>query len=1037
MAGFSSPRGGPQKHNIRYKLVIVEALIFVLPLLCITYIIYQGDYYLDPSHLILFSLIILLILGGLITLRQIFERIATIATSVKKAEQGDMIAVDIREDVSELHDISLSLNNLVQKFEETTKELTRRTFELFMIKELTENAKKKLSINELMDVILEKCMAVTGAQIGSVFMVEVDPRHKSLVLKSPANASPLTEKPAFYRFRVVASKGHKKELERDSYISIDKSLAKHVFLEKKILLVQDIEKDQRTLKANDPQYGPPSFLSMPIFIGRRLAAVVNLAHKETGQLFDGNDEQVLTIMLGEISFALENAMLHSEIDKELQKSKTHTIKLEQEIEERKRVEAALRENEKKYKGLFNFLPISLFEISKEGYVITSNPMSAKTFGYTQEEVNRGLNALRMFVPEDLERVQADIQRVLNGEQIGGIEYTMIRKDGSTFPVIIFASPIIYGSIPVGLRGAIIDLTERKQSEEHQRLVNRILETLNTPNEMTNLIHKILLLVKEHIGIEAIGIRLREGEDFPYYETTGFPPHFVEAENYLCARDHKNELIRDSQGNPYLECMCGNIICGRTDSSLPFFTEGGSFWTNRTTELLASTFEKDRQARMRNRCNSAGYESVALIPLRSGEEIIGLLQLNDKRPDCFTLEMIQYFEGIGASIGIAIRRMRSEDTLKESEAKYRSLAASIDSMYLVDRDCTYLFVNEGHRIRFDLPVEEIIGRKYENFHSEEDAQEFAECVREVCKTGKPIIREHRSERDGRYFLRTFSPAMDRGAAEEISKVVIVSKDITDLKQLERDLQNARDQLFHSEKLAAMGRLSTGVAHEILNPVNIISMELQLLQTMENLPPEATEELAICRDQLNRIVTIAENLTQFARVPTKPMVKCDINILIDRVLNIYSSQLKIKRVATVVQYQSDLPAPFIDTEKMEQVIFNLVTNAIDFMEGKEKKVLQITTGKGSPDKTHDYIKITVADTGTGIRTEDMPKIFEPFFTTREPGKGTGLGLYISYGIIQDHGGRIRAENNEEGGATFFIELPVIRDTDHRIAQDKGVR
>ena len=118
-------------------------------------------------------------------------------------------------------------------------------------------------------------------------------------------------------------------------------------------------------------------------------------------------------------------------------------------------------------------------------------------------------------------------------------------------------------------------------------------------------------IAEWSGCEAIGIRLSEGDDFPYFETRGFPPEFVLAENHLCEVDSQGELLRDSQGNPVLGCMCGNMIRGRFDPAKPFFTAGGSFWTNSTTALLAGTTEADRQARTRNRCNGEGYESVAL------------------------------------------------------------------------------------------------------------------------------------------------------------------------------------------------------------------------------------------------------------------------------------------------------------------------------------------------------------------------------------------------------------------------------------------
>jgi PAS domain S-box-containing protein len=199
----------------------------------------------------------------------------------------------------------------------------------------------------------------------------------------------------------------------------------------------------------------------------------------------------------------------------------------------------------------------------------------------------------------------------------------------------------------------------------QALAVRILTLLNQQMTAKDAIRQVLGLVKEFTGFEAVAIRLRQGDDFPYFVTQGFPDSFVEAENSLCNRDKAGEIIRDPAGNPILDCMCGNILCGRTNPSFSFFSEGGSFWSCHTTELLATTSDSDRQTRTRNRCNASGYESVALIPLRSDGETIGLLQLNDFRKDCFTLDMITFFEGMGASIGIVLARVRAEEALLRS------------------------------------------------------------------------------------------------------------------------------------------------------------------------------------------------------------------------------------------------------------------------------------------------------------------------------------------------------------------------------------
>ncbi|AFM23575.1 ATP-binding protein [Desulfomonile tiedjei] len=200
----------------------------------------------------------------------------------------------------------------------------------------------------------------------------------------------------------------------------------------------------------------------------------------------------------------------------------------------------------------------------------------------------------------------------------------------------------------------------------QALAVRILTLLNQQMTARDAIRQVLALVKEFTGFEAVAIRLRQEDDFPYFVTQGFPEEFVEAENSLCDRDEAGEIIRDPAGNPILECMCGNILCGRTDPSFSFFTEGGSFWSCQTTELLATTSDADRQTRTRNRCNASGYESVALIPLRSHGETVGLLQLNDFRKDCFTLDMVTFFEGIGASIGVVLARIKAEEALLRSK-----------------------------------------------------------------------------------------------------------------------------------------------------------------------------------------------------------------------------------------------------------------------------------------------------------------------------------------------------------------------------------
>lgn len=239
----------------------------------------------------------------------------------------------------------------------------------------------------------------------------------------------------------------------------------------------------------------------------------------------------------------------------------------------------------------------------------------------------------------------------------------------------------------------------------------------------------------------------------------------------------------------------------------------------------------------------------------------------------------------------------------------------------------------------------------------------------------------------------------------------------------ELQQTKEMLVQSEKLAAIGRLTAGIAHEILNPVNIISMRLQLLSMTEELSDRARDALSTCKNQLNRIVGITKDLGQFSRPHEKQNTICNLKDVIGHVLALAAPQLREEGIKTDVHYYPELPPILLDRNRIEQVIFNVIANAIAAMIGRETKILRVIT---KPASTEDYIQTLISDTGSGIDSANMNKIFDPFFTTKDVGQGTGLGLYISYSIIKEHGGRLWAENNEWGGATFSIELPIRKTT-----------
>jgi PAS domain S-box-containing protein len=296
---------------------------------------------------------------------------------------------------------------------------------------------------------------------------------------------------------------------------------------------------------------------------------------------------------------------------------------------------------------------AIFIMNKEGQVFFLNKSAENLCGINADEIIG--DAICLFPNQ---KIQEDmIKRTTDSGHLIGHETQLIHKSGKMIDVNLTMDAIKdEGGKIIGVSLLSRDISDRKIAEDRQQLTVKILERLNRAGPGRDLIRDILTSIKEFTDFEAVAIRLTENNDYPYFETKGFPGNFIESENTLCP----STPGEGSEDTPFLECVCGNVISGRVDSNLPFFTEGGSFWANNSKEQQDYTQNADQNANFRNRCASDGYQSVALIPLRSDNEIIGLLQLNDTNPDRITEDMILFFEKLGASIGIAFKRMQSED-----------------------------------------------------------------------------------------------------------------------------------------------------------------------------------------------------------------------------------------------------------------------------------------------------------------------------------------------------------------------------------------
>lgn len=362
--------------------------------------------------------------------------------------------------------------------------------------------------------------------------------------------------------------------------------------------------------------------------------------------------------------------------------------------------------------------------------------------------------------------------------------------------------------------------------------------------------------------------------------------------------------------------------------------------------------------------------------------------------------------------------RKTTELQRSEQKYKSLIENAeDIIFTVDKDGNYLSINSYGAKFFFMKSEDIIGRNIKDIILPPGSETLLANVTEVFSTrkGKQITHPIKMG-DQEYWLNTnLRRLLDKEG--NIYAILGISRDITSRKLIE-------ESSFHTEKLASMGTLSAGVAHEINNPLGIILGFTDLL--LEKTKPDSDEYdiLKTIEKHGLRAKRVVENLLSFTRYTESKEGLVDLNKGIEAVISVIGNTLLMNKISSKQNLNENLPKIKGCAEELQQVFFNIINNAISAMKGGG--TLTIATRSLN---NNELVEIRFSDTGHGIRKEHRSKIFDPLFTTKNVGEGTGLGLSVSYGIIAKHGGTIdfetkNKEETEESGTTFVITLPAIK-------------
>jgi len=386
--------------------------------------------------------------------------------------------------------------------------------------------------------------------------------------------------------------------------------------------------------------------------------------------------------------------------------------------ERKHAADALSGSGKKYRDLVETMNDVVFTLDFDGGVVDASPSMKRIIGLSREEVI-GKSFSDFVHPDDIQRAEEEFLRAIQG--IGRpLEIRVTTLDGTLRWIRINALLIMKDGEPDNLMCTLSDITERKKDEILLAVQSDILTILTrSSNNPKETVEGIVGVLKLATGFDAVGIRLRVGDDYPFVASLGYSDEFLLAENTLTMKYPEGGLCRDKDGNISLECTCGLLISGKADPANPLFTPGGSAWTNDSLPFLDVPLEKDPRLHPRNRCIHVGFRSLALVPLRSGDKIIGLMHLASRRTDCFTEKSIKFFEGIGVSIGVAVLRKQTEELLRESEKKYRLVVDSAAEAIMVGQDGMIRLANPMTTTMTGFSEQELMSKPFPLFVHQDD------------------------------------------------------------------------------------------------------------------------------------------------------------------------------------------------------------------------------------------------------------------------------------------------------------------------------
>jgi len=548
----------------------------------------------------------------------------------------------------------------------------------------------------------------------------------------------------------------------------------------------------------------------------------------------------------------------------------------------------------------------------------------------------------------------------------------------------------------GVTAGAIMVRLRRQLREAEHASRRTAEELNRRLAELFSLQELSYILSDSIQLDRI-----------VGQVVRFAMRFLDARGALVA------LAGEGDHDPLSVAAADGSVAALTGTTIPADDPG----------LVARSVRSERIEVMRREDEGAvvitgetAADSAAAVPLRAHGVVVGTLVLVDPRDGVLTAEGIRLLSTVATHAAVALANARFFDLVRRGKEQWETAFDALsEGMAVVDADCRVRRANRALAAMLgqSLPAvigmplsQALLGRSHALLDMLEAVQQGAE------RTPVLVARSDHSGRNYRVIVTRMA-----GATPDQVAVVLV-EDVTDAQVMEA-------QLIQSEKLATVGQLVSGVAHELNNPLTSITGLSEFLLEQKGLDSGSRGHLKVIHEQAERAGRIVRNLLTFARKGPSERSRVDLNDLVHRTLLLMGYDLKLRQIEPRRVLASDLVDVMGDRHALQQVVLNLLTNAAQAVADNaagRPRIVQIETW------VDGLVHLRVADNGPGISDEVRRQLFTPFFSTKEPGQGTGLGLSISYSIVRAHGGHITEEQPRkasgwgwDGGAAFRVDLP----------------